>query len=229
MSETTTTADAPSPPGGAGPWKPGATQRFVDGQVSRLQAGYLRRPPSSRARADLARLRRVVGHEPGADIEILDLTTDPDAPRPTQDEPTVDERAIHVALTLYAVHQQSQERRMHVPGQSFGSALGRLRYVEGEENPGVVRRFQALGTATDFAEVAIHARALVTLLRGAGQGFDYGLLARDLVALQDPRRAQGVRLAWGRDFFRTRATAPDAAADRTDTDTTTTPTAEELS
>ncbi|MBU4214766.1 MAG: type I-E CRISPR-associated protein Cse2/CasB [Actinobacteria bacterium] len=226
MSETTTIAEAESPPGGARTWVPGLTQKFVDAQVSRLQAGYLRRPPSSRARADLARLRRVVGHEPGTDVEILDLTTDPDAPRPAQDEPTADERAIHVALTLYAVHQQSQERRMHVQGRSFGSALGRLRYVDGEENPGVVRRFQALGTATDLAEAATHARALVTLLRGAGQGFDYGLLARDLVALQDPRRAQGVRLAWGRDFFRTRATAPDGAADGADT---TTPTAEELS
>lgn len=226
MSETTTTAETPSPPGGVSAGYPGSAQRFVDSQVSRLQAGYLRYPPAASSRAALARLRRAIGHEPGTDIEILDLTIDPDGPRPAQEAPTAGERAIHVALTLYAVHQQSQDRPMHVRGRSFGTALGRLRYVDGEENPGVIRRFQALGTATDLAEATVHARALVTLLRGAGQGFDYGLLARDLVALQDPRRAQTIRLAWGRDFFRTRPAVPGTAADGADT---TTPTAEELS
>jgi CRISPR system Cascade subunit CasB len=203
---------------------PGSTAAFVDAQVSRIQAGYLRYPPASSARADLARLRRGVGREAGTVPEIFSLTTNPDDSGSIgHDGPTADERAIHLALTLYAVHQQSQSRRMHERGRSFGSALGRIRYADGAENPGVVRRFQALGTATDLSEVAAHARALVTLLRSASQGFDYGLLARDLVRLQDPARAADVRLSWGRDFYRVRAAEqPETSADGVDTTGTTT-------
>jgi len=192
---------------------PGSTWAFVDEQVSHIQRGYLRYPPASGARAALAKLRRGLGHEAGTVPEILKLTINPDAPRPHRDEPTADEHAIHAALTLYAVHQQSQNRQMHVRGRSFGSALGRIRYREGAENQGVVRRFQALGTATDLNEAVVHARALVTLLRGAGEAFDYGRFAVDLVRLQHPAHASAVRLAWGRDFYRTRPTAVDEPAD----------------
>lgn len=194
---------------------PGSAQGFVDAQLSRIQAGYLRYPPSSSARADLAQLRRGVGRDAGTVAEILGLTTNADAPRPRQDDPTAEECAIHTAMTLYALHQQSQGRPMHVRGRGFGAALGSIRYADGAENPGVVRRFRALGTATDLREAAAHARALVTLLRSAGQGFDYGVLARDLTRLQDPSRAPAVRLAWGREFYRARPSRPDHPNDPT--------------
>ncbi len=194
---------------------PMSTEAFVTAQITPIQAGYLRYPQSSRSRAALAQLRRGVGRDPGTVPEMLSLTVNPDDRWARGDQPTADECAIHLALTLYAVHQQSQNRRMHVPGQSFGSALGRIRFTGGEENPGVLRRFQALGTAHDLREVAAHARALITLLRGAGQGFDYGRFARDLVRLQDPTRADGVRLAWGRDFYRVRATDQQTTTDTT--------------
>jgi CRISPR system Cascade subunit CasB len=202
------TATAPDPRR-EGP--PGSTRAFVDEKVTHIQNGYVRYPQSAESRAALAKLRRGVGREPGTVAEVLPLTVNPDA-RSDQDGPTADERAIHAALTLYAVHQQSQDRRMHVPGTPFGAALGRIRFRDGEENPGVVRRFQALGTAGGFTESMAHARALITLLRGVGVGFDYGRFATDLVQLQDPARAAGVRLRWGRDFYRTRPPAADGAA-----------------
>lgn len=211
MSEAGTTT-APEPRREA---PPGSTWAFVDATVSEIQRGYLRFPQASSSRAALAKLRRGVGREPGTVAEVLPLTVNPDA-RPHQDGPTADERAIHAALTLYAVHQQSQDRRMHVPGTRFGTALGRIRFRDGEENPGVVRRFQALGTASGFTESMAHARALITLLRSAGVGFDYGWFAFDLVRLQDPARAADVRLQWGRDFYRTRPPASDDAATPTD-------------
>jgi len=211
---TTAPDAAPSPQRGA---PPGSTRAFVESTVIRLQSGYLRDRPTSESRASLAKLRRGLGHEFGAIPEALALTVNPAVRDPTlPDEPTADERAIHAALTLYALHQQSQSRRMHVPGVRFGQALGRVRYREGAENPGVVRRFQALGTATDLNEAVVHARALITLLRGAGEGFDYGRFAADLVRVQDPTRAGAVRLDWGRDFYRTRPPAADESATPTD-------------
>lgn len=186
-----------------------STREFVAATIAPIQAGYLRSPQSSRSRADLAKLRRGVGQEAGTVPEILYLTMNPDDRWSKGYEgPTPDERAIHLALTLYAVHQQSQHRAMHVADRSFGAALGRLRYTDGQENPGVLRRFQALGTATDLHETAEHARALITLLRRAGIGFDYGRFAQDLVLLQLPAHSDAVRLVWGRDFYQVRETAP---------------------
>jgi len=204
MSETA--APAVGPDAGAAR-TPMTTRAFVARTVSRIQAGYVRRPQDPRARAALAQLRRGLGRDVGEVPEILEYTVNPDAPRPRTDEPTRDERAIHVAMTLYGLHQQSQQQPVNVPGVRFGTAVGRLRYSGGAENPGVVRRFQAFGTATDLGELVHHARTLVTLLRGAGQGFDYGAFAEDLVEYQDPRRVDRVRLRWGRDFYR--VAAPD--------------------
>lgn len=211
MSDPSSTATRRT--GGGAP--PGSTSDFVGRTIAALQHGYLRVPASSSSRAALAQLRRGLGRRPGDVPEVLRLTVNPDAPEVRQDAPTADEWAIHAAMTLYAVHQQSQSRRMHVPGTRFGTALGRIRYRDGAENPGVVRRFQALGTATSLDEVLAHARALVTLLRGAGEGFDYGAFAVDLVHLQDPAHAADVRLAWGRDFYRTRPQAADATTPTT--------------
>lgn len=180
-----------------------STFEFVTRTVERLQPRYLKTPPEPAARAALARLRRAAGHPVAASVDVFDLVVNPDAPHVRGDAPTRDEQAIHLALTLYAIHQQSQLARMHVRGTSFGTALGRLRFVDGAENPGVVRRFQALGTAHDLAEVANYARALVTLLRAADRGFDYGTFAGDLVRLQDPKQRTSVLLNWGRDFYRT--------------------------
>ncbi|GEL46659.1 type I-E CRISPR-associated protein Cse2/CasB [Cellulomonas hominis] len=210
MTDTVTVPDPPATPGHRG----GSAASFVVATIARIQSGYLRTPADPRSRAALAQLRRGVGREVGSVPEILELTTDPDA-RGGGEGPTRDERAIHGALTLYALHQQSQRRGMFVAGVSFGTALGRIKQRAGTPVPGVIRRFQALGTSSDLTEALVHARALVTLLRSADQGFDYGWFTRDLIRLQDPARADAVRLSWGRDFYRVRAEPTDAATDPT--------------
>lgn len=175
---------------------------FVSWRATQLQNGYTRYPQSARSRADLARLRRAVGRPIGTVPEALPLLVNPWAPPARGEAPTWDEIAIHTALPLFALHQQSQDRPVHRPKTSFGTALGYLRFTGGQENQGVLRRFQALGTASSFDEISAHARALITLLRGAGGTFDYGQFADDLVGLQNPRRADHIRLSWGRHFYR---------------------------
>lgn len=217
MSETSTAAGVAGTDG-----RHYTTGEFVAWQAGRIQSAYTRRPQAPWARAALAQLRRGLGRGVGDVPEILELTVNPTAPRPRSDEATADEIAIHVALTMFGLHQQSQSARMHVPGTSFGSALGGLRFAGGAENPGVLRRFQALGTASDLTELVHHARALVTMLRGARhgfddrRGFDYGRFAEDLVAFQSPQKVDRVRLAWGRDFYR--AGRPDQTTSATSTE-----------
>lgn len=184
-----------------GPWN---TREWVSRQVRRLQREYLPPDQTAWSRAALAELRRGLGRPLGSSQAVLALVVNPTAP-PAGDAETAEERAIVAALGLYATHQQSQSVPMHVSGTGFGTAVGRIRFRDGEEVTGLTRRFQALGTAQSLDEAVHHARALVRLLRDARQGFDYGQFAQDLVRFQAPAQQDAVRLRWGRDFYRVTA------------------------
>lgn len=184
----------------------GTLGKALDGRLDRLQTDYLAGSP--RARADIAKLRRAVGKPAGSVPEVWEYTM---AAVPTslqwdRDEPSRAEQAAHAALTLFAQHQQSMSAPAHQHSVSFGRAVGRLAQTEERSQQAVTRRFMAVATAGSVAEMLTHMRGLITQLRSAQIGFDYARLADDLLGLLIPERAQRVRLAWGRDFYRTTAT-----------------------
>ncbi|WP_416445185.1 type I-E CRISPR-associated protein Cse2/CasB [Leucobacter sp. HNU] len=185
----------------------------VAAQAFRLQRGYL--ADEAWAVRALAQLRRGIGKGPGEIIELLQWTS-PGVfvPGYRSDAVSEEERAAHLALTLYALHQQGhRERGMHLEGRSFGEAARKLRIDLGERSEaGVLRRFNAVGTATDQTELVRHARGLIQQFRAEKIALDYGLFAEDLRKLSDPRSAALVRLRWGRHFHRPgRAQKPDPA------------------
>jgi CRISPR system Cascade subunit CasB len=186
---------------------------LVDERVRGLQARY--RKNESTGVSDLAALRRASSAAAGADPRVWQLTLAGLEVAPNaDDEPTADERAAHAALTLYAIHQQSRTAPMHRAGHGLGRAVRVLGQRSGNE-AAVRRRFEALGTASTFSELMEHARGLVRQLRSFDVPLDYGQLADDLAALQDPGSAASVRLRWGRDYHRARsadrAGTPDSA------------------
>ncbi|GAA1797083.1 type I-E CRISPR-associated protein Cse2/CasB [Leucobacter iarius] len=190
-------------PGGAGDEPRTGLGQAVAAQVTKIQRGYL--DDEAWAVRALAKLRRGVGKEPGESIELLEWTSPGIYVSGYRSDVINDEeRAAHLALTLYAMHQQSQrERPMHVAGQSFGDAAQKLRIGLGEHGEaGVLRRFNAVGTATDQAELVRHARGLIQQFRAEKIALDYGLFAEDLRKLSDLRSAALVRLRWGRHFHR---------------------------
>ncbi|MGH3585379.1 MAG: type I-E CRISPR-associated protein Cse2/CasB [Pseudonocardia sp.] len=197
------------------------TGTFVDKQVRDLQARFLRVPQDPRAVAALARLRRAVGKDPGEVMDVLEFTFGPELVRghPESDtDPSPAERAAHVAITLFAMHQQSRGERMHHRGRGLGLALRRLHTGSGAIPDPIVRRFRMLGTADSFGELTHHLRGVVQLLRTASAPLDYGLLAHQLLAWQeDPTR---VRMTWGRQFYRQNR-ADNDPGDNADTDQTT--------
>jgi CRISPR system Cascade subunit CasB len=85
-------------------------------------------------------------------------------------------------------------------------------------------RFAALGTATEFSEITHYARMLIRQLRSATRviPLDYGRLAGQLFDLQFPGFADGVKLAWGREF--TRGQPANAAGDDSPKPTSPSPT-----
>ncbi len=196
-------------------------QRHVSAVVTQVERDYLsdQQGPAARGAAALAQLRRAINTAPGADPFVWELMFADWPPELAahSDEPTIAERAAHAALTLYAVHQQGRRQsRMHRTGRSLGLAVGELGRSSGAEDA-VRRRFDALATADDLSEILYHGRGLITQLRSADIGLDYGLLASHLALLQREGFADRVRLRWGRDYYR-RTT--DSSAPSTTTATT---------
>lgn len=203
-----------------------AMYQHVSRRLDALQRGYLEN--TSSAVAALAKLRRGVGKQPGDLIELAEWTApglfivDYDS-----DEVTPEEQSAHAAMTLYALHQQSHRNEgMHRSGRSFGAAARELRLKLGERGEaGVLRRFNAIGTATDSTELMRHARGLIQQFRTNDIWMDYALFADDLLKLMNPATAADVRNRWGRHFYRPQrnsatetqpSTTGDAAADAAD-------------
>lgn len=119
-------------------------------------------------------------------------------------------RAEHVALVLFAVHQQSQSTLMHARGISVGTALAGLWGSGKFSQEAVDRRFEAAATATSLNEASYHLRGLVRQLRGLSpaQRLDYTALFWNLVDWQDPAKVGQVRRRWGSDYFLARDGKP---------------------
>ena len=237
---TTSDTSAPAQAGGALPGRPRRTRRpsldknagrLVDRRIGGtktwkgLQARY--RDNESRARGELAALRRGASRSPGELPEIWELTR-VEVPESAGDAPTWEELAVHTAMTLYAVHQQSRTEPMFSPGVGLGSAARRLIGPPDEENPSARARFNALVTSTTVAELRHHLRGFVSLLRTRGFALDHAMLADDVLRFQQPGGAKKVRLAWARQYYSLPAETPPAtdADPASDADSTTAPTQE---
>jgi CRISPR system Cascade subunit CasB len=197
-------------------------------QIKPWQEGYLRDSPKDVA--VLARLRRGAGRD-AADLpdlwELVDtspLQARLEGMRPLGEEELVRaEDALHAALTLWALHQQSRGARMHRPHTykrpaGLGAAVRRLMPPDGIDEP-VRKRLVRAGTAPDLTSLSQRLRDLIVLLRRADIPLDYGLLAGQLYTWQWPGGADTIRREWGRSFHswqepaaQTPAQSPDDTA-----------------
>lgn len=187
-------------------------QAFVAGRIAALRdAGN-----EAAVRARLAALRRGVGKAPGSLPELWGETLEglPEEFYSRDGTPTRAEWAVYTALTLFALHQQGKEVKVHLmsaEGVSLGMAVRRLIRSD-EDEARVKRRFDAAVTASSVAEFTHHLRGLVQLLKADEIPLDYPALAADLYLFQLERARDGVRLRWGQDFYRRPAAdAPEAA------------------
>ena len=226
-SDISTSAQAGgAPPDGARRSRPlGEAGRLVDWRIGGprgLQGRYCsKNRKEALARAQVAALRKGASRSPGELPEIWELTR-VEVPDGAGDAPTWEEIAVHTAMTLYAVHQQSRTEPMFSPGVGLGSAAHDL-VGRDEENPSARARFNALVTSTTVAELRHHLRGFVSLLRARGFALDHAMLADDIVGFQRPGGAKKVRLNWARQYYSLPA---DNAAPASDADPTTAPTQE---
>jgi CRISPR system Cascade subunit CasB len=158
---------------------------------------------------DLAALRRGLGREAGEVPQMWPFYRELNE----KGSLTQELSAEHVALTLFAVHQQGKERPVHRAGIGLGTALLALRH-SGKYSPEAIdRRFAAAATATSLAELTGHLRGLITQLRtdsasGQQHSLDYTQLMRDLRDWQRPNHLGRVRRRWGSQYFAPRQDKP---------------------
>ncbi|MEU5443703.1 type I-E CRISPR-associated protein Cse2/CasB [Streptomyces griseofuscus] len=183
-----------------------------DGEVAGERAPYWVTfdPGGPDAQAELAALRSGTGREPGTVAAMWPFhRTRMASEWRNKGALTRDLAAEHTALTLFARHQQTHNRPMHVAGHSPGTAAGLLarKAAAGSEGRAATaaleRRFGVLLTSADADELAMHLRSLVPLLSKAAIGLDYDLVRTALRSWDDPRRpdaATGWRQRWDRDF-----------------------------
>ena len=185
---------------------------YVGSQAAYLAHGVIQGRGNALAR--LAILRRGAGKSwrqaPDAWMEVLNPVNDgegnyrafPEELLSSGEYLTREERAAFTALTLFAIHQQSQIKPMHYHpegkrGVSFGYAAGQL---VARTSASMKNRFDAVLKARDEKVLSAHLRTLVQLLRSEELSMDYGRLAADYARLINPERRDSVILSWTRDF-----------------------------
>ena len=182
-------------------------------QLHRLQS-----LPDNQRRAELAKLRRGIGHVPGELPELWGsfLLEMPESFQ-GRSAPSAAEWAVYLALTLYALHQQGEENvSMNEKGCTLGRAVRLLAQnsaaaAQDWTESSVLRRFNALATADSMPEVSHYLRGMVQLFRGNEPKLklDYPRLAVELYRFQLPDQAANVRLQWGRDLYQMNADTPE--------------------
>ncbi len=201
-----------NPNGESGSWEDRRSllARIVAGAIHRLYRGFAGES-SPHARAALSRLRRAAGKRPEDDLmawsELFEqvLPEFPERLLGRGNSPSRSESGAFAAITLYALHQQSQNSNMHKDHRAFAEVMGE--FDQRSESKSIKPRFDALLTASTFEAMLYHLRTLIPLLAsqqklGFDTAFDYGQLANDLARLQSPQYRSGILLRWGREFAR---------------------------
>jgi CRISPR system Cascade subunit CasB len=119
----------------------------------------------SETRAILSRLRNSIGRDISETVAIWPLIFEvvPKEYLSVSGTPTYQENAILSSLQLYALHQQGKSQSMHESsGDSVGSALRGIRDIN---DTATDRRFNALITSGNFAELTTHLRHLISILK----------------------------------------------------------------
>lgn len=154
---------------------------------------------TNREGAALQRLRRGTNVEAGASPEMWAYYTQLD----DEGRLTRKLRCEHVALTVFATHQQSQSYCVHSKDIGLGRALAALKASGRFSEDAVDRHVMQLATASQLGEIARHLRSLVSLMKAskAPIAFDYTQLFWDLYNLDDPESAGRVRRRWASGYF----------------------------
>ena len=143
----------------------------------------------STVNAELARLRKGVGHMPGDLPELYGilLKTMPHSFWSSNGNITEAEWSCYIGLTMFAWHQQGNDIKthcVHTPNHiSLGHALRQLVHDSSAEER-MRNKLQMLITSNDMNEFSYHLKNIITFIRNEGIRINYADLAEDIYAFQ---------------------------------------------
>ncbi len=161
----------------------------------------------AKVRATLAKFRHCIGEKPGSDPDVWAETLGnlPEDLHSPNTDASKGEWAIHIAMTMFAMHQQGSDIQsdcMHRDKYTLGRAIKMLADRKGEGGAeSIKRRFNATVTSESIEEFAHHLRSMIQLLKAESIPLDYKQLTRELYLFQNPDNRDGLRLRWGQDFY----------------------------
>lgn len=162
----------------------------------------LHRPEEQRHR-DLAAFRNSIGrdYEDAPEVWPILLPLLPEAFL-GNGALTQEEKAIYVALQLYAVSQQGTNKMAYENGKSRMNMGASLRNIRGMDSQALDRRFNAMLTSSTFEEFTYHLRQIFKLGRSKNAfAVDFPTLANDLFWYQNGKSKQ-VCLNWAKEYYR---------------------------
>ena len=159
---------------------------------------------SSYSKAMLAKLRQGIGKRPESYPDVWEIfLVDLDKRFLSSDGILSDEEeVIYTIMTLYALHQQTNEKPMCAGKDSFGAAIAKLLESDGRNENALKRRFDAIITAKDFTELSYHARGMIKQMSRKGIPMDYKRFATDLYFFHCTDAKNRGLLRWGEDYYR---------------------------
>ncbi|HPF29186.1 MAG: type I-E CRISPR-associated protein Cse2/CasB [Sphaerochaetaceae bacterium] len=157
----------------------------------------------SETKAVLSHLRNSIGRDISETVAIWPLMFEEVPPDylSTSGTPTYQENAILSSLQLYALHQQGKSKTVH---ESSGDGIGKaLHDIRDTNHLALDRRFNALVTSSNFAELTTHLRHLISILKQKSDiRIDYAKLAQDFYWYQvSPESANRMRMRWGQNYY----------------------------
>lgn len=164
------------------------------------------------AATSISKLKRAVGTEPGCDrVGAYAIAFDgaPSHLIGTGEEPSMEEWAVHISLTLWAMHQSAKPRLVHVRRStandtSLGAGAYRLAKATGKrlETGEMSRQMTALVSSSDIVDLEQNIRRLISQFRAHDIDCDYALLADQILAFAHEESRASVKRQWAREYVR---------------------------
>lgn len=115
---------------------------------------------------------------------------------------TPEEKAVYLAMCLYALGCQGQDNKsqqIQQEGISLGKAVGKLAKGDSNSQNSLQTKLKSLLGAKSYNTFAVQLRALIPMICKKG-GLDFPRLAKDLVYLQYSSSKKNVGIQWIRSF-----------------------------
>lgn len=158
---------------------------------------------TSSSKAILSALRHSIGKPLGQayDVWPIILANIPDVYLSRSGVETKEEKAIYVALQLYALQKQGKKgKEIKTSAKNIGEALGRLRGLTGNE--ALDRRFVSAMSAKSFDSFVYNLRQLLKLAKSKDAiALDFSALADDLYWYQQGQEKR-IKLRWAEAYYR---------------------------